>query len=142
MLRNNIFPNSETKIKKVLLGEARALSESFGIFEIVRVVFSQSHYAEMKIFGFLSLKMVSKMLRNNDFPNSETKIKKTFFGEARALSGSFGIFEIVRVVFSQSGRAEMKNVSFLKRHTSSDVATTPLTLFIICFEIPIFEIQK
>ena len=48
MLRNNIFPNSETKIKKVLLGEARALSGSFGIFEIVRVVFSQSHYAEMK----------------------------------------------------------------------------------------------
>ena len=48
------------------------------------------------------------MLRNNHFPNSETKIKKSVFGEARALSGSFGIFEIVRVVFSQSGRAEMK----------------------------------
>ena len=68
----------------------------------------------MKIFGFLSLKMVSKMLRNNDFPNSETKIKKTFFGEARALSGSFGIFEIVRVVFSQSAADEMKKSRFLR----------------------------
>ena len=48
------------------------------------------------------------MLWNNHFPKSETKIKKSIFGEARALSESFGIFEIVRVVFSQSGRAEMK----------------------------------
>ena len=56
MLRNNIFPNSETKIKKVLLGEARALSGSFGIFEIVRVVFSQSARAEMKKSAFLSPK--------------------------------------------------------------------------------------
>ena len=56
MLRNNIFPNSETKIKKVLLGEARALSESFGIFEIVRVVFSQSAALEMKKCAFLSPK--------------------------------------------------------------------------------------
>ena len=39
---------SETKIKKSVLGEARALSESFGIFEIVRVVFSQSSALEMK----------------------------------------------------------------------------------------------
>ena len=42
MLRNNHFPLSETKIKKSVLGEARDLSESFGIFEIVRVVFVQS----------------------------------------------------------------------------------------------------
>ena len=48
------------------------------------------------------------MLRNNDFPNSETKIKKVLFGEARDLSESFGIFEIVRVVFSQSPGARMK----------------------------------
>ena len=42
MLRNNHFPNSETKIKKNVPGEARDLSESFGIFEIEGVVFSQS----------------------------------------------------------------------------------------------------
>ena len=112
MLRNNIFPNSETKIKKVLLGEARALSESFGIFEIARVVFSQSAALEMKISRFLSLEMISKMLRNNIFPNSETKIKKSVLGEARALSGSFGIFEIVRVVFSQSPVPKTKFQSF------------------------------
>ena len=52
MLRNNDFPNSETKIKKVLFGEARDLSESFGIFEIVRVVLSQSHLRELKKSAF------------------------------------------------------------------------------------------
>ena len=113
MLRNNIFPNSETKIKKSVLGEARALSGSFGIFEIVRVVFSQSCCGEMKKSRFLSLETISKMLRNNHFPNSETKIKKSISGEARVLSGSFGIFEIVRVVFSQSTHAEMKISRFL-----------------------------
>ena len=52
------------------------------------------------------------MLRNNDFPNPETKIKKYFFGEARDLSESFGIFEIVRVVFSQSPVPKKKKSAF------------------------------
>ena len=112
MLRNNHFPLSETKIKKSVLGEARALSESFGIFEIARVVFSQSGVTDLKKSRFLSLEMISKMLRNIHFPMSETKIKKALLGEARALSGSFGIFEIVRVVFSQSAGQKMKKCAF------------------------------
>ena len=112
MLRNNHFPNSETKIKKCVPGEARALSESFGMFEIERVVFSQSAYPEVKKSRFLSLETISKMLRNNRFPNSETKIKKSISGEARALSGSFGIFEIARVVFSQSAYPELKKSDY------------------------------
>ena len=48
------------------------------------------------------------MLRNNYFPLSETKIKKSVLGEARALSGSLGIFEIVRVVFAQSPDPKIK----------------------------------
>ena len=112
MLRNNHFPNSETKIKKSVLGEARALSGSFGIFEIVRVVFSQSAGRKIKIQRFSSSETISKMLRNNHFPPSETKIKKSVLGEARALSESFGIFEIVRVVFSQSPAMEKKKSAF------------------------------
>ena len=111
MLRNNHFPLSETKIKKSVLGEARVLSESFGIFEIVRVVFSQSAGVKTKNQDFweiLGWETISKMLRNNHFPISETKIKKCVLGEARVLSGSFGIKLLARLVNSQSALPKNK----------------------------------
>ena len=116
MLWNNNFPNSETKIKKNAPGVARDLSESFGIFEIVRVFPLAIPFTRIEkipdFWEILSLETISKMLRNNHFPNSETKIKKNVPGEARDLSESFGIFEIVRVVLSQSHLRELKKSAF------------------------------
>ena len=56
MLRSNGFPISETQIKKVVFGEARALSGSFEIKLLAPLVFSQSAAPEMKKCAFLSPK--------------------------------------------------------------------------------------